>query len=87
MDKNKTSRGAHAGVLFTSNRRSYWVFFFLLAFYMALRLTALQETASAQSCAQQCQQAYVQCLNGAGGDPVQMARCDDRYDSCSGACM
>jgi hypothetical protein len=87
MDKTQTSQGAHASVLSTSNRQFYRALFLLLALFMALRLTTLQETASAQSCAQQCQQAYVRCLNGSMGDPGPMAMCDDLYDSCSGSCM
>jgi hypothetical protein len=87
MDKTQTSQGTHASVLSTSNRQLNWVLFSILALFMALRLTSLQETASAQSCGQQCQQGYVQCLNGAMGDPGPMAMCDDRYDACSASCM
>jgi hypothetical protein len=49
MDKNQISRGTHAGVLSTTNRRVLWARFFLLALFFALSLASLQPRASVQA--------------------------------------
>lgn len=87
MDKIQISQRTLSGVLSTSLRWLFWACFFLLALFLALSLTSLQPIASAQSCFDQCQQEYVQCLNSSTEDPVMDAICDDRYDACFGNCL
>jgi hypothetical protein len=86
MGKNQTSQGAHAGVLSSTNRQLFAARLVLAALLLALSLTSLQPTASAQSCVQQCERSYVECLHAATGDPGPMLTCDDAYDSCWQAC-
>jgi hypothetical protein len=81
MDKNQTSQGTHAGVLFTRNRQFFGTRFFILALFLALGLTSLPLTAFAQSCFDQCQAAYVWCLTNRPGPG-----CDDNYDACIDHC-
>lgn len=81
MDKNQTSQGTHAGVLFTRNRQFLGARFFILALFLALGLTSLPLTAFAQSCFDQCQAAYVWCLTNRPGPG-----CDDNYDACIDHC-
>ena len=83
MDKNQTPRGAFMNALSNLNRKFFAARFFRLVLYLALILTSIQTTASAQNCADQCQQAYVQCL----ASMVDPAICDDRYEACFVGCM
>ncbi len=87
MDKNQTSRGSLAGALSTDKRRLSGVRFYILALLLTLGLTSLQPKASAQSCLDQCLQAYTQCLYNANGDPAMEAICDDRFDECFEGCQ
>jgi hypothetical protein len=82
MDKNQISQGVSTGILSTGNKHLFGARFRLLALLIALSLTALQQTASAQSCAQQCQESYAICLR-AGPSLF----CDDMYDACLEACV
>ena len=81
MDKNRNSWGAHGGALPHDNRKLFWARFFTLALLLTLSLTSLRSTASAQSCFQQCQQQYSQCLAAELG-----LICDIMYDSCIEDC-
>jgi hypothetical protein len=82
MDKNQVSQGMSSGILSTGNRPLFGARFRILALLIALSLTALQQTASAQSCAQQCQESYALCMRAGPG-----LFCDDMYDACLEACM
>ncbi len=96
MDKNQTSRGAHASDLSTQNRQLYLARFFLLALFLVASVMSLQPMtsadqklrgrhqlrASAPDCSQQCEQQYVQCL-ASGRDPVA---CDTQYNACIANC-
>jgi hypothetical protein len=84
MDKNRSSQGAIA--LSTRNLKPLFARLCLVALLLALGLTSLLSTASAQECLDQCLQAYVQCLYNANGDPAMEAICDDRYDECIEDC-
>ncbi|MGA9773599.1 MAG: hypothetical protein WBV94_31500 [Blastocatellia bacterium] len=55
-----------------------------LALLLTLSLTSLKQTASAQTCFEQCQQTYLQCVQSSPPNP---ALCDDRYDDCLVGCM
>ena len=81
MDKNQTSQGTHAGVLYTRNRQLLGARFFILVLFLMLGLTSLQSTAFAQTCFDQCQAAYVWCLSHNPG-PL----CDDNFDACIDHC-
>ena len=81
MDKNLNSRGSRGSALSTRNRKLSRTRLVLASFLM-LCLLSLQSTASAQSCAQQCQQQYVGCLRAGLG-----LICDDMYDGCLASCM
>jgi hypothetical protein len=84
MDRNQTSQGAHTSVLSSNNRQLFVARLFLMALLLVM---GLQITASAQDCSQQCQQAYVECLRGALGNPGPLAVCDDQYDACWQLCL
>jgi hypothetical protein len=81
MDKNQISQGVRSGILSTINKHLFKARFCLLALLIALSLTSLQQTASAQSCAQQCQESYAVCLRAGLG-----LFCDDMYDACLESC-
>jgi hypothetical protein len=82
MDKSLNTQRAQTGVLATLNRRFSWTRLFLPALFLTLIPTSLQATASAQSCAQQCHQQYIECLRS--GPPTI---CDSSYDACLESCM
>jgi hypothetical protein len=55
---------------------------------LALSLTIHTRAAFGQmACYDQCQQALAQCLQLAADDPVEEARCQDRFDSCLEHCL
>jgi hypothetical protein len=81
MDKNQISQGVLSRILYTSNKRLFKARFLIFALLIALSLTSLQQTALAQSCAQQCQESYAVCLRAGLG-----LFCDDMYDACLEAC-
>jgi hypothetical protein len=66
------------------NRQRWAVRFWFLALLLTLSLTSLKLTASAQTCFEQCQQTYLQCIQSSPPNP---ALCDDRYDNCLVGCM
>jgi hypothetical protein len=49
MDKNQNSRGAHASVLFTTNRHLLWARISFLALLLAFSLASLQPSATAEA--------------------------------------
>ena len=59
----------------------------LLPLIVAIGLGIFQGSAIAQTCWQECEQAYIDCLHAARGDDGPMALCDDRYDACFAACF
>lgn len=81
MGTNLNSRGARGIALSTRNRKLSRSGL-LLASLLMLCLASLQSTASAQTCAQQCQQQYVACLRSGLG-----IICDDMYDVCLSSCV
>lgn len=87
MDKNQTSQRAHAGARAANRRQPFGLRLFLAASLLALIVTSFQPPAFAQGCSQQCQQAYVECLRGAIGEPGPLLMCDDQYDACWQACL
>jgi hypothetical protein len=81
---SKTLNEMQTGSFLTRNRQRWAARFCLLALLLTLNLTSFKMTASAQTCVEQCQQAYQSCLLMFPEDP---GHCDDRYDSCLVGCM
>ena len=59
----------------------------ILTLMVALCMVSLKSTASAQTCMHQCQQNLTQCMQTAGGDPIQEISCQNEYDKCGQDCM
>ena len=92
MEKNSVTPAARAGTLATRNRQLFMARFFLLALLLALSLLSLRPQTSAraanqkpravaQDCANDCDQARIQCLSGGGG-----SLCDIQYNNCISGC-
>jgi len=81
MNKNRTSQGAHAGVLSTRNRQLLLARFFLLALFLALSVMSLQPKTS-QAADQKLRRVGLTSHQSRAGAPDCGDDCHQAYIQC-----
>jgi hypothetical protein len=88
MNREQISRGTC--VVSPPNLSTQLLKAFLWVFLLFVWISLPNSSATAfqqPGCFDRCQQRLSVCLQGAQGDPMLEAQCQDSYDSCGEACM